>query len=328
MFSVTKGTKALFANQHISTCKYNSSSRNKLWEDGQCFSLCGNRGCVSCLLITVWLAIPAQAPQASVCSFCLSFLQNRCGCLRQSNFLEAVYLLQIACECSVMSQKVHRAACGQRPVPIALNRSPCLSSCLALKTDCGLSVELQFLTLPFFLFLLRNGALPPVFLAVSEMCMELKQCLYISHPINYTGLSGGQQVNIVSFLFLFFFFFFCLSCIMHKFLGQGSNMSPAVTRPDPQPSGLLGNSWSHFFICPKIFPNDLDRVISVVCFWFHQSFCEHVYFHCDMLPKIQFQKCVLVLRANQMSKSFGFIGLLSDSLVDVRMTIYLGQDFT
>lgn len=29
-----------------------------------------------------------------------------------------------------------------------------------------------------------------------------------------------------------------------------------------------------------------------------------------------------------MSKSFGFIGLLSDSLVDVRMTIYLGQDFT
>lgn len=41
---------------------------------------------------------------------------------------------------------------------------------------------------------------------------------------------------------------------------------------------------------------------------------------------MQFQKCVLVLKANQMSEPFVLVSLLSDYLVNFRVTIDLGQE--
>lgn len=46
----------------------------------------------------------------------MSVWQSQCQCLKQSDSMEAMYLLWIACECSAKPEKVLRAAFDQRAV--------------------------------------------------------------------------------------------------------------------------------------------------------------------------------------------------------------------
>lgn len=116
IFSVTKEQRHYL---QINTSLLSRINITQTAETGQgvCAAVSSTRdcGCTGCGRI----AVRPAGLLAGALGFCLyflfmSFLQNPCRCLKQSDFLEAAYLLQIACERSVKSEKVHRAASGQR----------------------------------------------------------------------------------------------------------------------------------------------------------------------------------------------------------------------
>lgn len=123
----------------------------------------------------------------------MSFLQSQCGCLKQSDFLEALHCYR--CPVSVLWSQ-------RRVTGLPLAKGACFNGSKSLSLseltsgpgDRSGPFYRAFVSYTFLLlFLLRNRAGCSLFPHVPEMCMWLKQC--ISNSMNYTNISGWHKVN-------------------------------------------------------------------------------------------------------------------------------------
>lgn len=136
IFSVAKGTKAIFANYiytYISTCRYNSNSRNKAWEYGQSSSPHGDGGCVSCLFIMVWLAVPTRGLGLLLVVFVYVIFAKSMRVFEALRFPRG-YVLVTDCLWA-FHEGSQSCLWPKGPVSIALNRSRRLSSFMSGAED-------------------------------------------------------------------------------------------------------------------------------------------------------------------------------------------------